>query len=93
MLTGAPGDYLAKVLGQLVKAGTVSSSRGPKGGVRLTRPASDVTLLDVVNAVDPVRRLTECPLGKAEHQKQLCPLHAHINEAVASFEEALAAWR
>ena len=49
---GVPPAYLAKHLQALARAGIVESAQGPKGGYRLARPATDVSLLDVVLAVD-----------------------------------------
>jgi Rrf2 family protein len=47
-----PGPYLAKQLQALSVAGIVESTPGPRGGYRLARPAADITVLDVVLAVD-----------------------------------------
>jgi Rrf2 family protein len=53
---GIPERFLLKVLKPLVSAGVLHSIKGPNGGYRLARPAADVTLLDIVEAVDgPVR--------------------------------------
>lgn len=49
---GVPGSYLAKHLQALTRAGITTSTSGPKGGFRLARPASEVTVLDVVLAID-----------------------------------------
>jgi Rrf2 family protein len=49
---GVPPAYLAKQLQSLVRAGILSATTGPRGGFRLARPASDITLFDVVAAVD-----------------------------------------
>jgi Rrf2 family protein len=49
---GVPGPYLAKQLQALSAAGLVETVAGPKGGYRLARPAADITVLDVVLAVD-----------------------------------------
>jgi len=59
---GVPGPYLAKHLQALSRAGIVESVAGPKGGYRLARPATDITMLDVVVAIDgpePAFRCTE----------------------------------
>jgi Rrf2 family protein len=53
---GIPERFLLKVLKPLVSAGVLHSVKGPNGGYRLARAANDVTLLDVIEAVDgPVR--------------------------------------
>jgi Rrf2 family protein len=49
---GVPGAYLAKQLQALSRAGIVETVAGPRGGYRLARPAAEVTVLDIVEAVD-----------------------------------------
>jgi Rrf2 family protein len=51
-----PDKFLVKLLGQLVKARVVRSVKGPGGGYSLARPAKEITLLQIIEAVDgPVR--------------------------------------
>lgn len=85
-----PADYLAKILGSLARAGLVTAQRGRGGGFKSTRPAEDVTVLDVVDAVDPLQRIKVCPLGLAAHERQLCPLHSKLDDAIRSVQEAFA---
>ena len=47
-----PLEYLSKILQQLVRAGVLRSKRGPRGGFFLARRAEDITLLQIVEAVD-----------------------------------------
>ena len=47
-------------------------------------------MLDVINAVDPLRRIKHCPLGLKTHSKTLCPLHRKLDDAIRSVEEAFA---
>ncbi|MFG1931996.1 RrF2 family transcriptional regulator [Mycobacterium sp. NPDC048908] len=49
---GLPQAYLAKHLASLVRAGVLTGTTGPRGGFRLARPASEITVLDIVEAVD-----------------------------------------
>ena len=59
---GVPAAYLAKHLQALARAGVLETVKGPRGGYRLARPAADITLLDVVEAIDgdePAFRCTE----------------------------------
>ena len=72
----------------LKRAGLVRSCRGARGGFNLTRPPEQITMLDVINAVAPIRRINECPLSLDSHGGELCPLHAHLDETAALVEEA-----
>lgn len=87
--TAVPHEYLLKVLNQLDAAEIVESRRGPGGGYRLRRPASEVTSLEVVLAVDSIPRITECPIRIEDHER-LCPLHQLLDDAARQVEEALA---
>lgn len=84
--TEAPGSYLSKVLQALGRAGLVHAQRGLKGGFTLALPLNEVTALDVINAVDPLKRINRCPLGRLAHQKELCPLHRWLDAGVALME-------
>ncbi len=57
---GVPAAYLAKHLQALSRAGIVEAVAGPRGGYRLARPAADVTLLDVVEAIEGVAPAFRC---------------------------------
>jgi len=83
-----PQDYLVKVLQSLAKAGLVTAQRGRHGGVLLTRPPSQINVLEVVTAVDPLRRITHCPLGLKAHGTNLCPLHRKLDDAIRLVENA-----
>src|SRR5438046_2607653 len=62
---GIPERFLLKVLKPLVSNGTLISLKGPNGGYRLAKPASKITMLQVVEGVDGVMRggLTWEPKG------------------------------
>jgi Rrf2 family protein len=67
---GIPERFLLKVLKPLVSARVLHSIKGPNGGYRLARSASDVTMLEVVEAVDgPIRG--QAPLSQVEGDGQL----------------------
>lgn len=87
--TKVPRRYLNKVLKGLVEAELVVSRPGPGGGYSLARPADEISILDVVNAVDPLQRIHHCPLGLPSHTK-LCPLHQELDKAYAATEAAFA---
>ncbi|VAX39630.1 Rrf2 family transcriptional regulator [hydrothermal vent metagenome] len=86
--TQVPQPYLAKVMQSLRKEGVVNSQRGVGGGITLAIPPDKLTLLQVINAVDPVQRIKECPLGIKTHGKNLCPLHKKLDASLAQIEEA-----
>lgn len=87
--THVPRRYLTRVLQQLCATGLTGSRSGPGGGYELAASPSDLTILDVVNAVSPIERITHCPLGLKSHKK-LCPLHAELDKAYAATEKAFA---
>lgn len=88
--THVPAGYLSHVLQALARAGLVESSPGRSGGFRLRRSRRKISVLDVVNAVDPVERIVRCPLGRKSHRGRLCPLHRKLDEATAMMERAFA---
>ncbi len=84
--TRLPAGYLAKVLQALGRAGLVDAQRGLNGGYVLARPLEELTVLHVVNAVDPLRRIDPCPPDLAEHQESLYALHRRLDEGMALIE-------
>ena len=51
-----PSAYLAKVLQSMRRGGLIHSRRGVGGGVTLAKPAGKITLLDIIDAVEPLKR-------------------------------------
>ena len=86
--TQVPRPYLSKVLQSLGRSEIVRSQRGIGGGVTLVKTPSELTILEVVNAVEPIERIATCPLGLKSHGKNLCPLHRRMDDAMASVEAA-----
>lgn len=84
--TQVPQDYLAKVLQSLTRNGLVKARRGLYGGYALDRPAAEISILDVLEAVDPIKRITSCPLGLEAHGTKLCSLHRKLDDALAHME-------
>jgi Rrf2 family transcriptional regulator, nitric oxide-sensitive transcriptional repressor len=91
--TQMPASYLSKVLQLLARAGLVSSQRGVGGGFTLARPGSEVTVLQIVEAVEPLQRIRTCPLGIQEHGIALCPLHSKLDQALESIEASFGSTR
>jgi Rrf2 family nitric oxide-sensitive transcriptional repressor len=86
--TRVPTGYLSKVMQSLGRKGLVQSQRGLHGGFTLARPADELTVLDILEAVDPIRRIRHCPLNIKGHVN-LCPLHRRLDQAMKLVEDAL----
>ncbi|MGK5553237.1 RrF2 family transcriptional regulator [Actinomadura kijaniata] len=97
-LHGTPPAYMAKQLQALSRAGIVRSTPGQVGGYTLTRPASAITALEVVRAIDgtePAYRCTEIrqrgPLGvPAEQCARPCAIARAMADAQDAWARALA---
>ena len=86
--TQVPAGYLSKVMQQLVRAGLLNSQRGLGGGFSLARPASELSVYEVVQAVDPISRILECPLKLLEHREELCALHRRLDDVMEMVEHS-----
>ena len=87
--TKIPRRYLHKVVQDLARGGLVRSQPGPGGGYSIAKSPKKITILDVVNAVDPLERIRHCPLGLTSHTR-LCPLHRELDKVYAETEKAFA---
>jgi len=75
-MTGVPPSYLSKVLLVLNRAGLVEATRGTGGGYRLSRPAEEISLMEIVDPVDNVGRLDDCIMGWDEcSEENPCAMH------------------
>jgi Rrf2 family protein len=70
--TGVPLPTAQKLMGQLTTAGLLDSVRGPAGGFSLSRPATQISLADIVEAVEGPIAMTVCSEGRTD-----CALDAH----------------
>ncbi|MBI9049711.1 MAG: Rrf2 family transcriptional regulator [Anaerolineaceae bacterium] len=71
-----PPSFLAKIISQLSIAGIIHTSRGARGGVTLARSANEITLLEVIEAIDGPIALNECTLSKNGCPfLDNCPIH------------------
>jgi len=89
--THATPGYLVKVLQALAKADILAGHRGSHGGFTLERDPAELSVLEVINAIDPIERIRTCPLSMASHDECLCPLHQRLDEAIAAIEAGFAA--
>ncbi|MGI8705277.1 MAG: SUF system Fe-S cluster assembly regulator [Sphingomicrobium sp.] len=70
--TGVPLPTTQKLMGQLAACGLLHSARGASGGFSLARPAAEISLADVVEAVEGPIAMTICSEGRTD-----CALDAH----------------
>lgn len=84
--SGLPQTTVAKVAKALTRAGLLSSTRGLNGGYALARPAVDIRVAQVIEAIEGPLALTACSTGDSEcADEHHCPLSGHwptINAAV-----------
>ncbi|HKZ69025.1 MAG TPA: Rrf2 family transcriptional regulator [Anaerolineales bacterium] len=64
-----PTTFLAKIVSQLASSGVVRATRGARGGVTLARPPEEISLLEIVEAIDGPMALNECVLDASR-----CPM-------------------
>lgn len=85
-----PGPELAKVLQNLVQGGLLESSRGPRGGFRLARPARFITVGEVIEILEEPGSLDGCLMGLPScGPDNPCPLHDLWNEVKAQIDVSL----
>ncbi|MEE8423642.1 MAG: Rrf2 family transcriptional regulator [Thermodesulfobacteriota bacterium] len=71
-----PHHFLGKIMQSLVKKGIMISHKGPKGGLALSKKASEISMLDVVTAIDGSDFTSRCIIGlKKCEDTSKCPLH------------------
>jgi Rrf2 family protein len=77
-----PSPFLAKIIAQLSLAGLVTTQRGAGGGVTLARPASEISLLQVIEALEGPIRLNRCLIQpQACPRNGRCPVHDVLAQA------------
>lgn len=86
-----PEMYLFKILQPVVENGMLETVRGRNGGVRLAKPASQITLFDVVRVTEDNFSMAECFSGDATDCPLIdaCALNAALRRALGAFFEVL----
>lgn len=88
-----PRSFLAKILQRLAKAGIVESLRGVKGGFRIARKPSDISLLDVVEAIEGSVAMNKCAVDKKLCElSNTCSVHPVWVEIRKDVETRLKKW-
>jgi Rrf2 family protein len=86
---GVPAAYLAKHLQAMSRAGIVEATQGPRGGYRLARPAAEISLLEIVEAIDGRESAFRCheirrrgPAARPAREYRVpCMIHAAMDRA------------
>ena len=74
--TDLPRDFLAKVFQKLVHSGILTSAKGRGGGFALARASHEITLLQIVEAIEGERLMDACVVGLERCNDQMpCPQH------------------
>jgi Rrf2 family protein len=74
--TNLPRDFMAKVFQRLVHAGLLRSSKGRGGGFSLSRPAHEITMMQIVEAIEGPQMMDRCVVGLEKcHDSMPCPQH------------------
>jgi Rrf2 family protein len=84
---GASRNHLAKVLQQLVKYNFLKSVRGPSGGFLLNKPTTEITILDIYEAIEGRIDLHECPLDRKICPFNKCLMGGLIKDVTYQFKE------
>jgi len=85
-----PPSFLAKIVSQLSVAGLLQTSRGARGGVSLAKSPADISLLDVVEAIDGPILLNECVSDNSACSfGEVCPMKPVWCEAQAELVSRL----
>lgn len=89
---GCSPSYLAKVMGQLVKAGILRSHRGPQGGMTLARDSKEINLLEIVEAVQGLMIANYCQ-AIGDEIGPVCAFHRAMWDVRRSMMDAMRRWR
>ena len=85
-----PPAYLAKLFTKLAAAGLIDSKRGWRGGNQLARPAEEISLFDIAEAIEDLPWLNKCLLGGAEcSDERACPTHGFWSGTRKNIEREL----
>jgi Rrf2 family iron-sulfur cluster assembly transcriptional regulator len=85
-------SYLEQLFAKLRKSGLVEGVRGPGGGYRLARSAEQVTVADIISAVDEKLDATRCGGRENCHQGRRCLTHelwSELSEQIFTFLEGI----
>ncbi len=86
-----PRAYLAKIFQTLSKKGYLRSTRGPGGGFELSKPSTEINMLEIIETMEGEVRLNDCLIASGHCQReQICSIHDVWKEAQTKFLDYLA---
>lgn len=89
--TGVPKQYLEQLLGNLRRAGLIHSVRGAQGGYQIARPPGEITILDVIDAMEGPLELSECMTDEGHCDRSCqCPVRRVWQKLTDSINRELA---
>jgi FeS assembly SUF system regulator len=93
--TGIPMPTVAKIMGQLGRAGLLASQRGVGGGFELVRPLNELSVAAIIEAVDGPIALTQCVSHDGDHSSECsyeptCAMRPHWQVINGTVRDALA---
>ncbi|MGC8829021.1 MAG: RrF2 family transcriptional regulator [Verrucomicrobiia bacterium] len=91
--SGVPQPYLCKIINLLTRKGLIVTRRGVGGGIKLARAAEEITLFEIVVAIEGERWASECLLGYSWcANEQCCPTHSFWKETKEKIKAELQHW-
>ncbi|MEA4927378.1 MAG: Rrf2 family transcriptional regulator [Candidatus Limiplasma sp.] len=89
--TGVPKQYLEQLLGNLRRSGLIHSVRGAQGGYQIARPPGEITILDVIDAMEGPLELSECMTDEGHCDRSCqCPVRRVWQKLTDSINRELA---
>jgi Rrf2 family transcriptional regulator, nitric oxide-sensitive transcriptional repressor len=95
--TEIPLYYLRKIMNKLAKTDLLKSRRGNQGCFVLMKNPSEISILEIINIIDPINIIDQCPLANNAHCKNkgpschttLCPLHKMMKNVALTFQDEI----
>jgi Rrf2 family protein len=88
--TGAPTPFLSKIISTLSRSRLIEARRGPHGGATLGRPPDQITVGDILEAIDGPFDKSRCVLGLPEcSDENPCPLHTRWKNLEAHMRQEM----
>ncbi len=87
LLIQSSGNHISKVMQRLVRGGLLNSTRGPGGGFTLKKKPGEISLLDILRAVEGTESAGECPFRRKQCVFNGCIFGDFINDTEKAFRK------